>query len=80
MGENIEQRVKNIVVEQLGVNPEQVTREARFVDDLEMDSLDVVQVVMAIEDTFGIQVPDDATEHMSTVQDAVDAIREAVNQ
>ena len=50
MGENIEQRVKNIVVEQLGVNPEQVTREARFVDDLGADSLDSVELIMAVEE------------------------------
>ena len=75
------EKLKQIIVNEVPrVDPAKITPEARFVDDLEMDSLDVVQVVMAIEDTFGIQVPDDATEHMSTVQDAGDAIREAVNQ
>lgn len=75
------EKLKQIIVNEVPrVDPAKITPEARFVDDLEMDSLDVVQIVMAIEDTFGIQVPDDAAEHMSTVQDAVDAIKEAVNQ
>ncbi len=74
------EKLKQIIINEVShVEAEKITPTAKFIDDLEMDSLDVVQVVMAIEEQFGISVPDDAAEHMLTVQDAVDAIKEAVN-
>ncbi len=73
------EKLKEIITNEVShVDPDKITPEARFVDDLEMDSLDVVQVVMAIEESFGIEVPEDAAEHMTTVQDAVNAIQAAV--
>ena len=74
MSENIEQRVKEIVVEQLGVNPEQVTREASFVDDLGADSMDLFQIVMAVEEEFHIEIPQDDLENIVTVADALKRI------
>ena len=74
------EKLKQIITNEVShVDAGKITPEAKFVDDLEMDSLDVVQVVMAIESEFGIEVPDDAAEHLITVQDAVDAIKKAVN-
>ena len=72
MGENIEQRVKNIVVEQLGVNPEQVTREARFVDDLGADSLDSVELIMAVEEETGLSIPEETATKLTTVGSVID--------
>ncbi|SFG09054.1 acyl carrier protein [Oribacterium sp. WCC10] len=73
------EKLKEIITKEVShVEADKITLTAKFVDDLEMDSLDVVQVVMAIEEEFGIEVPDDAAEHMITVQDAVSAIQEAV--
>ena len=71
---SIEQRVKEIIVEQLGVNPEQVTPTASFIEDLGADSLDIVELVMAFEEAFGIEVPDEDAEKMTTVKDAVEYI------
>lgn len=73
--ENIYERLVNIVVEQLGVEKDQVSKTSRFTDDLGADSLDVVELVMAIEEEFGIEVPDDQAEKMITVQDAVTHIQ-----
>lgn len=73
--ENIYKRLVSIVVEQLGVDEDQVSKTSRFTDDLGADSLDVVELVMAIEEEFGIEVPDDQAEKMITVQDAVDYIQ-----
>lgn len=67
----IEERVRDLVVEQLGVNVEQVTPEASFVDDLGADSLDTVELVMAFEEEFDIQIPDEDAEKIRTVGDAV---------
>jgi len=67
----IEERVRDLVVNQLGVNPEQVTPEASFVDDLGADSLDTVELVMAFEEEFGIEIPDEDAEKMITVGDAI---------
>ena len=67
-------RVKKIVVEHLGVEPEKVTEEASFTDDLGADSLDIVELVMAFEEEFGVEIPDDAAEKISTVKDAIDYI------
>jgi len=69
---DIEQRVKKIIAEQLGVAEDQVTNEKSFVDDLGADSLDTVELVMALEDEFHIEIPDEAAEKITTVQLAVD--------
>ena len=73
--ENIEQRVKKIVVEQLGVKEDEVTNEASFVDDLGADSLDTVELVMALEEEFETEIPDEEAEKIATVQQAVDYIK-----
>ena len=67
---SIEEKVKEIIVEQLGVNPEQVTPNASFIEDLGADSLDTVELVMAFEEEFGCEIPDDAAETILTVGDA----------
>ena len=72
----IEERVKKIVVEQLGVKEDEVTNSASFVDDLGADSLDNVELVMAFEEEFDVEIPDDAAEHIQTVGDAVKFIGE----
>ena len=74
---SIEEKVKDIIVEQLGVNPEQVTPTASFIEDLGADSLDIVELVMAFEEEFDIEIPDDAAEHIQTVGDAVKFIEKA---
>jgi acyl carrier protein len=71
MSENIGERVKKIVVEHLGVEPDKVTDAASFIDDLGADSLDTVELVMAFEEEFGCEIPDDAAETILTVGDAV---------
>jgi acyl carrier protein len=68
---SIEDRVKKIVVEQLGANEDQVTTEASFVEDLGADSLDTVELVMALEEEFDMEIPDDQAESIGTVKDAV---------
>jgi acyl carrier protein len=65
------ERVKAIVVKHLEANPEKVTEKASFIDDLGADSLDIVELVMAFEEEFGVEIPDDAAEHIQTVGDAV---------
>ncbi|CAK0755145.1 acyl carrier protein [Gammaproteobacteria bacterium] len=70
----VEERVKKIVVEQLGVKEEEVTLEASFVDDLGADSLDTVELVMALEEEFEIEIPDEAAEKITPVQEAIDYI------
>ncbi len=67
-------KVKSIIVEQLGVDEEEVTPDASFVDDLGADSLDTVELVMAFEEEFGIEIPDEDAEKIKTVKDAVDYI------
>ncbi len=67
-------RVKKIVVEHLGVDAEKVTEEASFIDDLGADSLDIVELVMAFEEEFNVEIPDDAAEKITTVKDAIDYI------
>ena len=71
---NVEERVKKIVVEQLGVKEDEVTIEASFVDDLGADSLDTVELVMALEEEFKTEIPDAEAENITTVQQAVDYI------
>ena len=68
---DIEQRVKKIVSEQLGANEADVKNESSFVDDLGADSLDTVELVMAFEEEFGVEIPDEAAEKITTVKDAI---------
>ena len=68
------ERVKKIVVEHLGVESEKVTEDASFIDDLGADSLDIVELVMAFEEEFGVEIPDDAAEKITTVKDAISYI------
>jgi acyl carrier protein len=68
---DISDRVKKIVVEQLGVEADKVTENASFIDDLGADSLDTVELVMAFEEEFGVEIPDDAAETIQTVGDAI---------
>ncbi|WP_375397291.1 acyl carrier protein [uncultured Sphingomonas sp.] len=69
-------RVINIVVEHLGAERENVTKESSFIEDLDADSLDIVELVMAFEEEFGVEIPDDAAEKITTVQDAITYIDE----
>jgi acyl carrier protein len=71
---SIAERVKKIVVEQLGVNEEEVTENASFVEDLGADSLDTVELVMALEEEFECEIPDEEAEKITTVQEAIDYI------
>jgi acyl carrier protein len=73
---NIPEKVKGIIVEQLGVDQDQVTEEASFVDDLGADSLDQVELVMALEEEFGIEIPDEDAEKITRVKEAVSYIQE----
>jgi acyl carrier protein len=72
---DIEQRVKKIVAEQLGVNEAEIKNESSFVDDLGADSLDTVELVMALEDEFETEIPDEEAEKITTVQQAIDYVR-----
>lgn len=71
---DIAERVKKIVVEHLGVEAAQVKEDAKFIDDLGADSLDTVELVMAFEEEFGVEIPDDAAEKILSVKDAIDFI------
>ncbi len=73
----IEQKVKQIIVDELGVDENEVTPNARFIDDLGADSLDTVELVMAFEEEFGVEIPDDAADSILTVGDAVKFIEKA---
>jgi len=70
----IDARVKKIIAEQLGVDEDEVTAEAKFIEDLGADSLDTVELIMAFEEEFGIEIPEEDAEKMAKVQDAVDYI------
>ncbi|AEK57666.1 MULTISPECIES: acyl carrier protein [Acidithiobacillus] len=72
--DDVAARVKKVVVEQLGVNEDEVTNEASFVDDLGADSLDTVELVMALEEEFDCEIPDEEAEKIATVQQAIDYI------
>jgi acyl carrier protein len=72
----VEEKVREIVVEQLGVKPEQVTSEAKFIEDLGADSLDVVELVMALEEEFGHEIPDEEAEKLTTVGDVIKYIED----
>ena len=76
--EPVADRVKKIIVDQLGVEDELVTPEASFVDDLGADSLDTVELVMALEEEFGIEIPDEDAEKIHTVGDALEYVQEHV--
>ncbi|MEX1148069.1 MAG: acyl carrier protein [Sphingomonadales bacterium] len=73
---DIAERVKKIVVEHLGVDEAKVTDEASFVEDLGADSLDTVELVMAFEEEFGVEIPDSAAEEIKTVKNAIDFIKQ----
>ena len=74
---SVEDRVKSIIVEQLGVDADEVNPDASFVEDLGADSLDTVELIMAFEEEFGVEIPDDAAETILTVGDAVKYIDKA---
>ena len=74
--ENVQERVKNIIVEQLGVEADQVKPEAQFVNDLGADSLDTVELIMALEEEFDIEIPDEKAEKIKTVGEAISYIEE----
>lgn len=76
---NVEEKVKNIIVEQLGVEPDQVKPEAQFVNDLGADSLDTVELIMALEEEFNIDIPDEQAEKIKTVGEAIAHIKAKVN-
>jgi acyl carrier protein len=76
MADNTESKVKEIIINELGVEPEKVTLEASFVEDLGADSLDTVELVMAFEEEFGIEIPDEDAEQLQTVGDAVKYLKE----
>lgn len=75
-----EERVKDIIVEQLGVDRDEVTSEASFIEDLGADSLDTVELVMALEEEFDIEIPDEEAEKISTVGEAIEHIKKLINE
>ena len=77
MSEDIKSKIKKIVADHLGIDEEKVTEEASFIDDLGADSLDTVELVMAFEEEFGIEIPDDAAENIQSFGDAVKFIEDA---
>ena len=77
MSDNTEAKVRDIIVEQLGVSADQVKPEAKFIEDLGADSLDTVELVMAFEEEFGIEVPDEDAEKLQSVGDVVDYVNNA---
>ena len=76
MSATLDEKVKKIIVDQLGVDEGEVTAEAKFIDDLGADSLDTVELVMALEEEFGIEIPDEEAEKIVTVKDAIAYIKE----
>jgi acyl carrier protein len=76
---SVEEKVKSIIVDQLGVNEAEVTGTASFVDDLGADSLDTIELVMAFEEAFGIEIPDEDAEKIKTVRDAIEYVEAHVN-
>ena len=76
MSEDVSSKVKKIVADHLGIDEGKVTDEASFIDDLGADSLDTVELVMAFEEEFGVEIPDDAAERILTVKDAVSFLEE----
>jgi acyl carrier protein len=76
---SVEEKVKEIIVDQLGVDEKQVNQEASFIDDLGADSLDTVELVMALEEEFDVEIPDEDAEKIGTVQNAIDYIKDHTN-
>jgi acyl carrier protein len=76
---SVEEKVKEIIIDQLGVDEKQVTTTASFIDDLGADSLDTVELVMALEEEFDVEIPDDEAEKIAKVQDAIDYIKNRTN-
>lgn len=76
MSAALDEKVKKIIIDQLGVDETEVTPEAKFIDDLGADSLDTVELVMALEEEFGIEIPDEDAEKIATVRDAINYIQE----
>ncbi|MDX1777264.1 MAG: acyl carrier protein [Thermodesulfobacteriota bacterium] len=72
---SVDEKVKNVIIEQLGVSADEVVPDASFVDDLGADSLDLVELVMVLEEEFGQEIPDEAAEKIQTVQDAISYIQ-----
>lgn len=75
----IESKMKELLVDELGLDAEKISMESRFEEDLEVDSLGVVELLMALEDNFGVQIPDEEAEQLSTVGQAVDLVAEKLN-
>jgi len=73
---NIEQKVKSIIAEQLGVGEDEIKPNSSFIEDLGADSLDIVELVMAMEEEFEVEIPDEEAEHIKTVKDAINFINE----
>ena len=69
------ERIRDIIVEQLGVEPDEVTEQSSFIDDLGADSLDIVELIMALEEEFGMEIPDEEAEKISTVGDVIEYIK-----
>jgi acyl carrier protein len=80
MAENIQQKVVDLIVDQLGVDADSVTPQAHFIDDLGADSLDTVELVMAFEEEFDIEVPDEDAEKLETVSDVTNYLKERLNE
>ncbi len=79
MAQNVEQKIKDIIVSQLGVEADSVVSNAKFIEDLGADSLDIVELVMAMEEAFGIDIPDEEAENIRTVADAVNFVSKVEN-
>ena len=80
MADSAEAKVKEIIINELGVDPEKVTADASFVEDLGADSLDTVELVMAFEEEFGVDIPDEDAEQMRTVGDAIKYLKEHMEE
>ena len=76
---SVEEKVKEIIIDQLGVEEKQVNTESSFIDDLGADSLDTVELVMALEEEFDVEIPDEDAEKIGTVQNAIDYIKDHTN-
>ncbi len=76
----VEERVKKVIEEQLSVNQDQITGEASFIDDLGADSLDTVELVMALEEEFGVEIPDEEAEKITKVGEAINYVKEHVQE
>ncbi len=77
---NLEEKVKNLVVTQLGVDAAKVTKDSSFIDDLGADSLDTVELVMAFEEEFDMEIPDEDAQKMRTISDVIDYLKDKVSE